>query len=333
VTTGPRVDVGIPTYGRPRFVVDAIESVLAQTLGEWRLLVAEDGVGDGPIADAVAPFLADPRVEYSPAGAHVGAAVNMNRVLAAGGADYVAILHDDDRWEPTFLERRVRLLDAHPACGLAFGEHLDIDGDGAVVGRSRSRLAPGVQDRLAFGREMMRANLVGTPTVVMRRSALAACGARYDESYRYIYDWELMLRLAQRFPTGYVREWDSCYRTHGAQISARQTAAAEFLRVFEEADARAVALGPDARLPQPERDRLRARLRMSVALDEALAGRRGDALRGARAALRLDPRRAASRPFAATMAAVALPAAGRRGVDKLRSTLFQRRIRPDDPAG
>src|SRR5207244_1001390 len=49
----PLVDVGIPAYGRSRFVEDAIESVLAQTLGSFRLTVSEDGPGGGALEDAV----------------------------------------------------------------------------------------------------------------------------------------------------------------------------------------------------------------------------------------------------------------------------------------
>ena len=137
------VDVGIPTHDRPVFVVEAVESVLAQTFERWRLVVSEDGPGNPEVAAALRPYLDDPRVTHEVSGRPLGAAANMSRVLASGSAPYVAILHDDDRWEPEFLERRVDFLEAHPECAFVFSGHMDIDGNGDRTGHSKLRLDPG----------------------------------------------------------------------------------------------------------------------------------------------------------------------------------------------
>jgi len=71
---------------------------------------SQPGPGGGPVADAVAPYLGDPRVRYSSTGTPVGAAGNMTALINSETAPYVALLHDDDRWEPDFLARRVAFL-------------------------------------------------------------------------------------------------------------------------------------------------------------------------------------------------------------------------------
>jgi glycosyltransferase involved in cell wall biosynthesis len=113
----PVVDIGIPTCGRPRYLVEAIESALAQTFSRWRVTVSEDGPASDAVAAAVAPYLADPRVRYVVTGRRLGGAAHMTRLIRTGTAPYVAPLHDYDRWAPEFLMRRVAFLDAHPACG------------------------------------------------------------------------------------------------------------------------------------------------------------------------------------------------------------------------
>ena len=61
-----RVFVGIPTLNRPQWVQDAVNSVCAQTLDDFRLVVS-DNASDGDAPDVVADFvrkLADPRVRF-----------------------------------------------------------------------------------------------------------------------------------------------------------------------------------------------------------------------------------------------------------------------------
>ena len=66
------VDVGIPTRERPDLVRLAIDSVLAQDLAAWRLVVSENGVGGGATEAAVAPYLKDPRIRYVAHGRRAG---------------------------------------------------------------------------------------------------------------------------------------------------------------------------------------------------------------------------------------------------------------------
>ncbi len=321
--------MGIPTHGRPGFVTEAIESVLAQTHPHFRLLVAEDGTGGGEIEAAVRPYLDDARVRYEPSGEHLGAARTMARIVASGDAEYVGILHDDDRWHAGWLERRVAFLEAHPDCGVAFGEHLDIDESGAVVGRSRGcGLEPGPQDRAEFVRAMQRHNLIGTPTVLVRRAAYSRAGGAFDERFPVIFDWEMMLRLALAVPVGYLDAWDSDYRTHTEQISARARRGRGYLMLFEAMGRMAREAGPEFELPPDERRRLHARYLLSAALDEVEERRRRAALRLLRRALREHPRAALSQAAAAVIAGLVQPGAIAAG----RQSVYRKRIHPDRPA-
>jgi glycosyltransferase involved in cell wall biosynthesis len=132
----PLVDIGIPTFQRPDFLKEAVESILAQTLQRWRLVVSEDGPGGGEVEHAMERYLSDPRVRYRAHRTHVGVVHNKNELLGDAKAPYVAVLDDDDRWDPDFLARRLTFLEQHPECGFVFSGFVEIDETGRTIRHS-----------------------------------------------------------------------------------------------------------------------------------------------------------------------------------------------------
>jgi glycosyltransferase involved in cell wall biosynthesis len=216
--TKPAVDVGIPTHGRPAYLAEAIECVTGQTFPDWRLTISENGEGNDFVARVVEPYLDDPRVSHVVVGENIGGAGNASRLLGTGAARCVGILHDDDRWGPEFLERRVRFLDANPSCGLVFSACDFVDPSGAVLYREDPGLEPGLQDRAAFLRQLYRFNMICTPAVLVPRRCYEDVGPAYDRSVLF-YDYEMWLRLAARFDVGFLPGCDAAYRVHASQTS------------------------------------------------------------------------------------------------------------------
>ena len=61
--TRPRVAVIVPAYGVAHLLGEALDSLQAQTFTEWECVVIDDGAPDD-VAGAVAPYLADPRIQF-----------------------------------------------------------------------------------------------------------------------------------------------------------------------------------------------------------------------------------------------------------------------------
>ena len=194
MSTSPLVDIGMPAYRRPHFIGEAIESVLAQTYTNWRLVVSENGPGGGDVEAAVRPYTSDPRIQFSATGENLGAAANWTRVVQAGNAPYFTLIQDDDKWDPDFLARRVAFLERHRSCGFVFSGERKMDQHGREIAVERTRslpvkdvadvLAEGVYAPRDFVRTMYRHKLGGIHTpaicsvgVMSRRSALEAVGA------------------------------------------------------------------------------------------------------------------------------------------------------------
>jgi glycosyltransferase involved in cell wall biosynthesis len=263
----PIVDVGIPACGRPEYLVQAIESVLAQTLEAWRLRISDDGPGGGEVEEAVAPYLADPRISYSATGERLGAARNSTVLIQSGNAPYVHLLHDDDLLEPGFLERHVGFLEANATCGLVFSTFAEIDGDGREIARHDPRIREGVHSIEDWVRYMLHHNPISTDCAVVRRSAYEAVGEEFDASLPAIYDYEMWLRMAPRFPFGYLAVCDTYWRRHGEQISYSSYRGEEYLKLLEDSDRRLERERPDLRLRGNLLRRKRASAMLSAAID------------------------------------------------------------------
>jgi glycosyltransferase involved in cell wall biosynthesis len=284
------VDIGIPTHGRPRYLVEAVETVIAQELTEWRLTICEDGQGSDAIAEAVAPYLSDPRITYVTTGRHVGAAANMTGLIRRGRAPYVALLHDDDRWEPTFLARRVAVLEAEPGCGLVCSSGKVIDESGAVIRPIPRKMPADLMAPHDFAPAMLRRNLVPTPTVLVRRAAYEAVGAAFNGRFKRIYDYEMWLRIGTRFSVAFIPDSDAHWRLHGEQSTLRgRRRGDELLAFLDHAEALIARELPGVAIEAGARRYVRARRLLSAGLDAVERDARGEASALLGSAVRMHP--------------------------------------------
>ncbi len=128
--TAPLVTVVLPAYNHASYVVEAIESVRAQTFTQWELIVINDGSTDNTWA-VLQDYIGrcgDARIQLHTQ-ANAGSHATLNRGLAMAQAPYLAVLNSDDRYAPHRLQRLVdvaqtagsdvfivtglRLIDAH----------------------------------------------------------------------------------------------------------------------------------------------------------------------------------------------------------------------------
>ncbi len=138
----PRFSVIIPLYNKAPYIRKAVESVMAQTCGDWELIVVDDGSTDGGGYNV--KDISDSRIRLvRQENAGVGAA--RNKGVSLSTAPYITFLDADDWWEPTFLEEMSGLIARHPTAG--------IYGTGYyIVKNGRKRLAPiGVSEEFAEG--------------------------------------------------------------------------------------------------------------------------------------------------------------------------------------
>lgn len=286
-----RVDVGIPTHGSAPYLVPAIESVLAQTTGDWKLTVSENGPGGGEIEELVQQYLRDPRVRYRATGTNIGPAGNWSSLLQTGEAAYVALLNDDDLWDPDFLARRVGFLGDHPGCGFVFSDQRLVNQAGRVIGATRIQLAEGEHVPEVIVPVLYRENVVGVPTPLMRRAAVEAVTPAFDPTY-FMFDYEFWFRLAVRFPVGFLPVRDCSYRLHGGALSTRSRRdydERQWLRLVDRLDELVDENGLGPTLGDGIRRRRHAYYELAAALDALEARRLRSSASLLAAGVRRDP--------------------------------------------
>jgi glycosyltransferase involved in cell wall biosynthesis len=344
--TAPRVHIGLPTRDGGPYLEEALDSILAQTFRAWRLVVSENGSGSPELAEVLAPYLRDARIAHVKTGYDVGMAGNHTRLIQMGEAPYVAILHDDDRWEPEFLQRRVGMLDERPEAGLAFGRYVTIDHEGRAIAAPEVPFAEGVHGPASVLPVLVRRNVIGISTAVVRRSAYEAVGSEFVSDIPMM-DYEMWCRLAARFPVAFLDVTDAGWRWHGSQTSQRVAGWGEvWLRFYGYLDD-VLAGQPEIAVDRRFLRRQRARSSFAAALDALEVNERDRArshlLAGVSAhpLSALDPRAlatAAALPFGGLgtrplLALRRLTARARRRVGPLRAALAARLRGSRDPVG
>jgi glycosyltransferase involved in cell wall biosynthesis len=110
----PRVSVGLPVFNGENYLAEAIDSILAQTLADLELVICDNASTDRTEEICREYAASDARVRYHRNGSNIGPAPNFNLTFEYARGAYFKHAGHDDVLAPTYLERCVSALDAHP---------------------------------------------------------------------------------------------------------------------------------------------------------------------------------------------------------------------------
>lgn len=188
----PLVSVVMAVRNVKRYVLEAIESVLRQTMPDFELIVVDDGSTDG--TPGVVGGIHDARLHLVTL-PHQGIAGSLNHGVSLARGRYVALLDGDDLWADGKLKQHVAFMESTSSADLTFSRSELVTQSGARM-RLTTRFARGP---VSFER-MFVDNVVGNgSSVVLRREALIETGG-FDESLRAGQDVDMWLRIALRRP-------------------------------------------------------------------------------------------------------------------------------------
>lgn len=210
------VTIVIPTRNRLRFLAEAIESIRAQTLTSWEVVVVDDASDDGS-AEKLQELLSDDvRLHLVALPQRSERSTARNAGLAKSTGRYVLFLDDDDRLLPAALERLARALDDDPAAAVAIGARRAFDPSG------HTRRAP--HPRFRIRRKLTRELLLGwvtewvaVPGQCLIRTELLREISGWNTSLVGPEDQELLLRLTSLHPAILIPPVVLEYRLHGNQ--------------------------------------------------------------------------------------------------------------------
>jgi glycosyltransferase involved in cell wall biosynthesis len=205
------VSIVIPTYNRCRYLVEAVECVLAQTYEPIEVIVVDDGSTDGTAA-AMERFVG--RAQYLTQ-ENQGPSAARNLGIGHSTGEYIAFLDSDDLWAPTKVEKQVAILERSPQVGVVFCEALRLD---CQTGETRARPV-GAEMRGDLRRKLLRRNCItGSASAAMVRRACFEKVGVFDEALRSAEDWDMWIRLSRECHFDFVPERLVTLRNHGGNL-------------------------------------------------------------------------------------------------------------------
>jgi glycosyltransferase involved in cell wall biosynthesis len=205
----PLVSIITAYYNGEDYIRESIESAFGQTHPAIEVIVIDDGSTEE--AHQFLLTLPGPTVIRQPNG---GVAAARNRGLREARGEYIIFLDQDDRLLPDAVASHLRAMEGHSKPGFIFGALRQIDENG------RATSAPYIcTPRRNYFLSLLECNLIHCPAAAMiSREAMLALGGM-DEEMAPSEDFDLYMRLAQRYPV--VRHADTVaeYRIHGSNVS------------------------------------------------------------------------------------------------------------------
>ena len=225
----PLISVCMPVFNAERYVAQAIESILDQTLGDFEFLILDDGSTDGSLEVLRRYASRDPRIRLT-SRPNKGVGFTRNELVDQARGEFLACMDADDVALPERFARQVDYLIAHPECVLVGSRVRLIDPEGDPLCDWCTDQEHEVLDARLLGGE--RITSICNPSVMMRRDAVLAVG-----KYRLIQlleDNDMFLRLAEYGRLANLPEVLLQYRVHASNISKSASSHDEMDRLFPE---------------------------------------------------------------------------------------------------
>jgi len=199
----PDVSVVITTYNRSQLLLLAIESVKKAATNAEVIVVDDCSTDDTP--DLCAK-IAD--IRYIRLSTNRGLAHARNAGISESSSEFVAFLDDDDLRLPNSIDKQLRAIAEDENIALCYGQ--------ALIGDARRQLPTGEIYPLNCPQgdifwELLEDNFIPMPSVLARKSSLRAAGG-FNSDLKLIEDWDMWLRLSERFPVAAIAEPLAIYR-------------------------------------------------------------------------------------------------------------------------
>ena len=221
------VSVIMPTYNAGKYLSDSIDSILAQTYGNWELVISDDGSTDPATISTLKTYAAkDPRIKVVFLEGNNGPGYARNQSIERAQGRYIAFCDSDDRWFPEKLERQIAFM-TEKDCALSCTSYIICDGNDQETG---IMIAP---SRISFNM-LKRDNKVGCLTAIYDTRKLGR--KFYMPLLRKRQDWALFLSIIKQCRMAYaITEPLAYYRHRSHSVSSNKLSLVKYnVRVYED---------------------------------------------------------------------------------------------------
>lgn len=221
------VSVLIPTYNAGEFVAAAVESVIASSPASTEIIVVDDGSTDDT-REQLRRF--GERIVYVHQANSGGPSMPRNRAIGLARGEYLFFLDSDDVFLPGIIESALAVFAQHPGLGLVFTDCKRIDVHGDVLNESFLSRFPTLAALHAkpedhhiithteAHRRLAHENYLSASGVAVPRWLFERVGL-FNPKFFSGQDWDMWLRVTERFDIAYIPRSLHCYRARPSSIS------------------------------------------------------------------------------------------------------------------
>ncbi|MEH2279818.1 MAG: glycosyltransferase family 2 protein [Nostoc sp.] len=168
----PRLTIGLPVYNGEKFIKEAIDSLLAQTFEDFKLIISDNASTDKTEEICRAYAEQDHRICYYRNDKNIGCAGNFNRVFKLSSSEYFKWAAYDDLHSPDFIKKCIEVLDQNPSIILCHSQTYFIDEQGNFLQNYDIKLKADALKRHERFHELLTKHLCYQCYGVIRASAL-----------------------------------------------------------------------------------------------------------------------------------------------------------------
>ncbi len=207
------VSVVMGAYNHERYIAEAIESVLSQTMPDLELIIVDDASSDATPQIIKSYQQKDSRVKTFFHKKNMGIAPTANQCLNNASGQYITFIGSDDLWVNNKLERQLKILQNHPDL-LVWSEGEIIDSNGKSTGKTFTELHVASKKRKTGNifREILDDNYIFGQSLMFRKEHLKN---HFAVDLKYLSDYRFMVDLAFEHDFYFISEPLAKYRIHG----------------------------------------------------------------------------------------------------------------------
>lgn len=182
------VSIVMPAYNCEKYVVEAINSILAQTYRNWELLVLDDGSKDNTLRIIEEFSQKDSRIKALPNGKNMGVSATRNRGIELASGEWIAFLDSDDMWKPEKLEKQFEIVEKEAAEFLFTGSsYINEEGE-PYKGIFE------VPEKITY-KKLRNQNVISCSSVLVRKKYFEHIKMEKDEMHEDYAVWLRILKL------------------------------------------------------------------------------------------------------------------------------------------
>lgn len=218
----PAVSVVMASYNHDQYIAQAIESVQAQTVADWELIIVDDASGDQSCQVIRRYGEKDGRIKHIFHDANQGIAHTFNDGLDAAAGTYIAIFASDDLWMPCKLEKQLPIMEKDGNL-IVWSEGLVVDADGHPTGELFTENYGG-KGRKKSGNlfaQLLESSFICGQSCLFKRDNIRTI--RFDPALKYLNDYKFQIDLASRYSYYFIPEPLIKYRRHGNNTTSRDS--------------------------------------------------------------------------------------------------------------